>query len=123
MKTIMILTLVLAGCAGTGYDAEDDEGRVHRAAMSWVGAPIDDMVRAWGEPNNLNIEATENNDGLMRWRETRRYSGTNTSAGAKSHTCIVEAYFGMDGTINRVETMTNNCDRQYTDEQLEQLER
>jgi hypothetical protein len=123
MKTILVLALLLSGCAGVEYDSANDQGRVHRAAMSWVGAPIDAMVQAWGEPNNLKIEATENNDGLMRWRETRRPSGMYTSAGGKSYTCIVEAYFGIDGTINRVETMTNNCDKRYTDEQLDQLER
>jgi hypothetical protein len=123
MKIIIVLALLLSGCAGVAYDDNDDESLVHRAAMSWVGAPIAEMVGVWGEPNNLNIEATESNDGLMRWRETRRYAGTNLPAGAKSHTCIVEAYFGMDGTINRVETMTNNCDDQYTEEQLELLTR
>ena len=119
MKTIIVIALFLSGCAGMAYDADDDESRVHRAAMSWVGAEIDEMVAVWGEPNNLKIDPTENNDGLFRWRETRRLSGTNTSAGTNSYTCIVEAYCGQDGTINRVETMTNNCDDLYTDEQLE----
>jgi hypothetical protein len=105
------------------YDDDDEESEVHRAAMSWVGAPVDEMVAAWGEPNNLRTEPTESSDGLLRWRQTRRYAGTNQPAGAKSHTCIVEAYFGMDGTINRIETMTSNCDDLYTDERLKLLTR
>ena len=123
MKTILVLALFLSGCAGMGYDADDDESRVHRAAMTWVGANVEEMVQAWGEPNNLRIDATENNQGLVRWRDTRRLAGTNTSAGTSSYTCIVEAYFGMDGTINRVETMTNNCDALYTEEQLARFTR
>ena len=122
MKIILVLVLLLAGCAGMDYD-DDDEGRVHRAAMSWVGAPIDAMVEAWGEPNNLNIEATESNHGLMRWRSTQRQTRPDSAGGSPSYTCIVEAYFGLDGTINRVETMTTRCDERYTDEQIEQLTR
>lgn len=123
MRALLILALLLSGCAGVAYDNDDDESRVHRAAMSWVGAPVDEMVAAWGEPNNLRVEPTENNAGLLRWRETRRFSGIPGSAGARTHTCIVEAYFGEDRTITRIETMTTNCDEQYTEEQLERLAR
>lgn len=123
MKTILVLALFLAGCAGLTYDAENDEGRVHRAAISWVGAPVDDMISAWGEPNNLSVEATEVSDGLVRWRKVHQLAVPNSATGASSQTCIVEAYFGLDGTINRVETMSASCDETYTAEELEQLTR
>ena len=123
MKRLIVLALLLSGCAGTAYDADDDESRVHRAAVSWVGAPVDDMVQAWGEPNNLNVQPTEYSDGVMRWRSTRRPETQNRIGGSATHTCIVEAYFGQDGTITRVETMTTDCDDLYTEEQLIQLSR
>lgn len=122
MKRIIVLALFLSGCAGTVYD-DDDESPVHRAAMSWVGAPIDDMVAVWGEPNNLRIDPTETNDGLFRWRDTRRPTENNAVGGSRSYTCIVEAYFGQDRAISRVETLTTNCDELYTDERLNLLTR
>lgn len=123
MIRIIALALLLSGCAGTTYDDDDDESRIHHAAVSWVGAPVDDMVSAWGEPNNLNVQPSEYSDGLMRWRSTRQAATPNRIGGPSTQTCIVEAYFGQDGTITRVETMTTNCDDLYTEEQLIQLTR
>lgn len=122
MKKIIVLALLLSGCAGTAYDT-DDESRIHRAAVSWVGAPVDDMVSAWGEPNNLNVEPTEYSDGVMRWRSTRRPDASSRIGGSSLHTCIVEAYYGPDGTVKRVETMTTSCDDLYTEDQLIELTR
>ena len=86
MKRTIVLALLLSGCAGTTYDDDDDESRVHWAAVSWVGAPVEDMVRAWGEPNNLNVQPSEDRDGLMRWRSTRRPPTQNRIGGSSTHT-------------------------------------
>jgi len=116
-KTIL-LALVLTGCASSGYEADDNESAFHRAAVSWVSAPASDMIAKWGEPNNLKVEASENRDGLLRWRATN-----NTAAGTRHYTCIAEARYGMDGVITKVDTVSSNCEQLYTEEHLAHLTR
>jgi hypothetical protein len=123
-KTIL-LALVLTGCASSGYEAADDESGFHRAAVSWVGAPASDMIARWGEPNNLNVEATEDRNGLARWRATNNSagSGPGRGPGTRYHTCIAEARYGMDGVITKVDTVSSNCEQLYTEEHLAHLTR
>jgi len=123
-KTIL-LALLLTGCASSGYEVADDESAFHRAAVSWVGAPASDMIAKWGEPNNLMVEASDNRDGLARWRETDNTpaSAPGMGAGARYYTCIAEARYGMDGVITKVDTVSSNCEQLYTEEHLARLTR
>jgi len=123
-KTIL-LALILTGCASSGYEAADDESAFHRAAVSWVGAPASDMIAKWGEPNNLIVEASDNRDGLARWRATDNApaNAPGMGAGAQYYTCIAEARYGMDGVITKVDTVSSNCEQLYTEEQLARLTR
>jgi len=123
-KTIL-LALVLTGCASSGSAVDDDESGFHRAAVSWVGAPASDMVVRWGEPNNLKVEASEDRDGLLRWRATNNTaaSAPGTGAGTRYYTCIAEARYGMDGVITKVDTVSSNCEQLYTAEHLANLTR
>ena len=123
-KTIQ-LALVLAGCASSGYEADDDESGFHRAAVSWVGAPASEMIARWGEPNNLKVEVSENRDGLARWRETNNTAAgaPGMGAGTRYYTCIAEARYGMDGVITKVDTVSSNCEQLYSEEQLANLTR
>lgn len=123
-KTIL-LALVLTGCASSGYQADDDESAFHRAAVSWVGAPASDMIAKWGEPNNLKLEASEDRDGLVRWRATNSTAANapGPGAGTQHHTCIAEARYGMDGVITKVDTVSSNCEQLYSEEDLAHLTR
>lgn len=121
-KTIL-LALALTGCASSGYEADDDESAFHRAAISWIGAPASDMITRWGEPNNLEVEASENRDGLLRWRETNNTAASTPGAGTRFYTCIAEARYGMDGVITKVDTVSSNCEQLYTEEHLAHLTR
>ena len=123
-KTIL-LALVLTGCASSGYEAADDESGFHRAAVSWIGAPASDMIARWGEPNNLKLEASENRDGLVRWRATNNTAANapGMGAGTRNYTCIAEARYGMDGVITKVDTVSSNCEQLYTEEDLAHLTR
>lgn len=123
-KTIL-LALVLTGCATSGDEADADESGFHRAAVSWVGAPASDMIVRWGEPNNLKVEASEDRDGLVRWRTTNNTaaSGAGTGAGTRYQTCIAEARYGMDGVITKVDTVSSNCEQLYSEERLAHLTR
>ena len=123
-KTIL-LTLVLTGCATSGHEADDDESGFHRAAVSWIGAPASEMIMRWGEPNNLKVEASEDRDGLVRWRATNNTAAPDagTGAGTRYQTCIAEARYGMDGVITKVDTVSSNCEQLYSEERLAQLTR
>ena len=123
-KTIL-LALVLTGCASSGDEAADDESGFHRAAVSWVGAPASDMIAKWGEPNNLKGEASENRDGLARWRitDSRNTTGASGGVGRRLFTCIAEARYGMDGVIPKVDTVSSNCEQRYDEEHLAHLTR
>ncbi len=119
MFKIVLLALMLTGCASSGYEAADDESAFHRAAISWVGAPASDMIASWGEPNNLNLEASPDRDGLARWRATNN----SVTSATRHYTCIAEARYGMDGVITKVDTVSSNCEQLYTEERLAQLTR
>lgn len=123
-KTIL-LALVLTGCVSTAYEPADDESAFHKAAVSWVGAPVTDMVVRWGKPNNLEMEARDDRDGVARWRATNHAGATegNARAGSRYHTCIAEARYGMDGVITKVDTVSSNCEQIYTAEHFALLTR
>ena len=123
MFKIVLLALMLTGCASSGYEAADDESAFHRAAISWVGAPASDMIASWGEPNNLNLEASPDRDGLARWRATNNSATSGVGSGTRHYTCIAEARYGMDGVITKVDTVSSNCEQLYTEERLAQLTR
>jgi hypothetical protein len=127
MYKLILLALVLTGCASSGNEADDDESGFHRAAVSWVGAPVSDMVVRWGEPNNLKVEVSEDRDGLVRWRATNNTAadapGAGAGAGTRYYTCIAEARYGMDGVITKVDTVSSNCEQLYTAEHLANLTR
>ena len=125
MYRIILFALVLTGCASTAYEPADDESAFHKAAVSWVGAPVTEMVVKWGKPNNLMVEAKEDRDGLARWRATNNTaaSGPGMGAGTRYHTCIAEARYGMDGVITKVDTVSSNCEQLYTEEHLAHLTR
>ena len=126
MYKILLMAFVLGGCAATGYEA-DEETAFHKAAVSWVGAPIDEMIEHWGEPNNLHLQASEQRDGLARWRTTNNSSGSSSAgsagAGTGYYTCIAEARYDMAGVITKVDTVSSNCGKAFDHDQLARLTR
>jgi hypothetical protein len=127
MYKILLMAFVLGGCAATGYEAEDDETAFHKAAVSWVGAPIEEMLTRWGKPTNLHVEASEQRDGLARWRTTNNSSGFSSTgsagAGTRYYTCIAEARYDMAGVIIKVDTVSSNCDKVFDEDRLAHLTR
>jgi hypothetical protein len=115
---LLAVASILAACGTTAYD--DDRDAFRAAAVSWVGAPLDDMIAVWGKPSERVIEPAEGRSGLVRWRNN--YSAGGPSQYVAGHRCIVEARYGLDGTILRVDTISHNCDQRYA-EVLDQLAR
>lgn len=125
MTRYLLLALALGGCASTGYEADDDETAFHKASVSWVGAPIEDMITRWGEPTNLHVEASEQREGLARWRTTNDVTSNDDSQGVdtRNYTCITEARYDMTGTITKVETVSANCEKAFDENRLAYLTR
>jgi hypothetical protein len=119
------MVIALGGCASSGYERDDDESEFHKAAVSWVGAQVNDMITRWGEPTNLYIEATDERDGLARWRSTNNTaaSGPGMGAGTRYYTCIAEARYGTDGVITKVDTVSSNCDKLFDEDHMANLVR
>lgn len=125
MLRALFPALLLCGCASSGYEPADDESEFHKVAISWVGAPISEMIAKWGEPNNLKVDSSESRDGLARWRATNNTAGFSSGTGADTryYTCIAEARYGLDGVISKIDTVSSNCDKLYTDQNLAQMTR
>ena len=51
---LLAVASILAACGTTAFDGDDDRDAFRRAAVSWVGAPLDDMIAEMVE-NDLQI--------------------------------------------------------------------
>ena len=110
---LLFAGLVIGGCGSMTYDSDDDRDLFRAAAVSWVGAPLDAMIAAWGEPSERIIEPAEGRSGLVRWRDT--YSAGSAGQYVAGYSCIVEVRYGTDGTILRVDTISHNCDERFAE--------
>ena len=117
---LMATASFLAACSSTAYASDGDRDAFRGAAVSWVGAPLDDMIAVWGRPSERVVKPAEGRSGGVWWRDTRS-AGSPTLA-ASGHRCIVEVRHGIDGTMLRVDTISHNCDDRYA-EVLDQLAR
>jgi hypothetical protein len=112
--------MILAACGTTAFDGDDDQDAFRAAAVSWVGAPLEDMIAVWGKPSERIIEPAEGRSGLARWRDTHSFGNATQNVGG--YRCIVEVRYGVDGTILRVDTISPDCDDRYGDV-MDQLSR
>ena len=102
--------LSLAACAYSPHDSATGNDRLRRVAVSWVGAPLEDMIAAWGEPSQYIIEASADRNGLVQWRDS--WSTGAPALAADGYRCIVEARYALNRTILRVDTISHDCDTQ-----------
>jgi len=115
MRNLWIIAILsLVGCAASVHDSVSDTDAFRAAAVSWVGAPLDDMVKVWGEPNRRIIDAEPGRNGLVRWQSSKGRGGVQ--GGKVDHLCSVEARFDINRTVTRVDTIAQNCDKRYVDE-------
>jgi len=109
----IIAALPLVGCAASGHDSVSDADAFRAAAISWVGAPLDEMVKAWGQPNRQIIDAEPGRTGMVRWRAAEEQGGIQT--GKIKNLCSVEARFDLNRTILRIDTISHDCDDRFAD--------
>ena len=119
--SILLAILLLAACASSMHDSDNDADGFRAAAVSWVGAPVDEMLAVWGEPNRQVIDAKPDREGMVRWRVAHRH-GSNAPGMNFSELCDVEARYGIDRIITRVDTISYGCEKMLA-ESLDNLTR
>lgn len=102
---------LLCACAAERPIVDGGTGQFADAARSWVGADVNDMIRAWGQPTSQS-SASPGNEGLVHWSVLGNRGGAADSSPAGSR-CIVDAYTAADGTISRVEVTSRSCDDRF----------
>jgi hypothetical protein len=66
LLSVLVLLLVAACATNGGSDGKPDE--FVAAAQTWKGAPIQEMVGRWGQPNGGHVFPTAEKDGFARWQ-------------------------------------------------------
>ena len=112
MKTTLIAFLALiAGCAAwTG--GPPGASRFEQAAMSWTGAPLDEMIATYGPPRTFLEDSDVEGAGIAIWRSTW----------GDAYRCNIDAWYGPDRIVTRIDVTSHNCDDKY-EEYLDMLTR
>ena len=109
--SIVFAVLAVFGCASTS----DGSNRYTRAANSWKGGNIMDMVAAWGTPNAGYLPADGEISGVAGW-DVRYKSGTGEGKVTYYH-CTTFAYFNSNDAIVRIVVKNSRyCHRRYGDD-------
>ena len=122
MKRRLILIAALISCSActTGRDVVEAPGAFERAARSWEGAPVDEMITVWGQPSQFTDEHAKDGEGIAHWRSGGR--GAFGASQSNSGRCAVDVWFAQDRIIRRVEVSGRGCDERYA-ERLDGLSR
>ena len=105
---IVFAVLTVLSCATTN----DSSDRYTRAAMSWTGASIGEMVAAWGTPNAGYLPGDGEKDGIAGW-DVRYESGIGDRKVTHYH-CAAYAYFDASNKIVRIDVRrSHNCHRRF----------
>ena len=109
--TVMSLFLTVSGCATTNNSSD----QYARAANSWKGANIVEMVKAWGEPNQGVSPATGEKEGVATC-EVRAETGVGEHKRTRYH-CTTIAHYDSSGMIVEIIVKRqSSCHRRFKDE-------
>lgn len=112
MRILTIFLIVLcAGCAPlTGTTPGDS---FTSAAMSWVGADIQEMLAVWPNPNRKCGANVQGEAGCARWTHEGG-SVSSWSRYANGYRCDTVAYYDADGTIKSMDVKrSRGCDERF----------
>ena len=109
MRVIACLAALLLTACATPTEPDPNDPFV-RAAQSWQGSSVDDMIAAWGEPNRLNRDARADREGTAEW---------GLFPPGTRERCIVSASFDTGRTVTSVrvreipESRQGQCGRHF----------
>lgn len=101
-KTLIPVLVLIAGCAAwTGGPTQ--VSRFERAAQSWTGAPLDEMIATYGPPRTFLEDSEIEDAGIAVWRSGR----------GEAYRCNINAWYDPDRIVTRVDVSAHNCDDEY----------
>ena len=98
---IMLLLVLCAGCAA--WTGPPNESRFTRAAESWTGAPLDDMIAVWGPPRQFLDDSEIEGAGIAIWRSTW----------GDAYRCNINAWYDPERIVTRIDVTSYKCDEKY----------
>ena len=108
---LMPVLFVLAACsAWTGVPT--NASRFERAAESWTGAPLDEMIATYGPPRTFLEDSELEGAGIAVWRSTL----------GDAYRCNINAWYDPERIVTRIDVTSYKCDEQY-EEHLDMLMR
>jgi len=102
MRTVIavLLATTLAACATRSGPAAEDA--FTQIARSWEGAPVEDMIRVWGNPRLLEQDEANGGAGSAMWAIFSKYEAQRTR-------CEATATFDAAGLIRNIDVVSVNC--------------
>ena len=114
------LILVLTSCAQLDGGAVNRQDDYSNAAMSWLGADIQDMVAGWPSPNKACGSNKVGQSGCVWWRQF--YSGAR--GGSTTFDCEVVAHYDEAGVITEIDVRkSRECHLLFNDDQFDRMTR
>jgi hypothetical protein len=101
-KALIPVLLLTAGCAAWTGGATSTN-RFEQAAMSWTGAPLDEMIATYGPPRTFLEDSDVEGAGIVVWRSTW----------GDAYRCNIDAWYGPDRIVTRVDVTSHKCDEKY----------
>ena len=103
-KALVPVLVLLAGCAAwTG--SPTTPSRFERAAESWTGAPLDEMIATYGPPRTILEDTEVEGAGIAVWR----------SGQGEAYRCNINAWYDPERTVTRIDVSSHQCDDKYED--------
>ena len=102
MKRVVVPLLLLCAACST-WTGPPNESRFTRAAESWTGAPLDDMIAVWGPPRQFLDDSEIEGAGIAIWRSTW----------GDAYRCNINAWYDPDRIVTRIDVTSYRCDEKY----------
>ena len=112
MKYTLIPFLFLAAGCSSWTGGPPSESRFERAAESWTGAPLDEMIAVYGPPRTYLKDTEIDGAGIAIWRSTM----------GDRYRCNINAWYDPERIVTRIDVTSYKCDEQY-EERLDMLTR
>ena len=100
MKSLLgMAVLILSACAAETVVEETDPFTSY--AREWRGAQIEEMIKAWGAPRELQQYSPKGGAGTAMWQV---FAGSTEERSR----CQTKVWFDQSGVITIVETLSQN---------------
>ena len=110
---LLVATALISACALEPVETRKIPDAFVRAANSWEGGHIKNMIAVWRRPNVVYRNATEQTEGVARW------VSSSSSGITRSTRCSVTANFDTSGLITNIrarsipESAINSCNSRH----------